>query len=383
MKKIKVVIINPWYTPYRVPVLRELSQYEELDVTVIFCRPIEIGREWSTPGQLPLKAIYLKPLTLLTYQDRRFFNEKKSFQYPKDFIKTLWQIKPDVVVGLEFRIDCLLAFFYSILRGCDYVTWSDMTHLHDIRMGAIRFWIRRLLLRRSKALIGSSTDTLRHFHDNFGFSSRKSYLSILGSHAEEFIRFAGVKAKQPESIRANKDISFLYIGRLVPLKGLDLLLNAFAKFHHEFPKTHLTLIGDGPERRPLLKMVEEFDLKEDVTFKGHISFEQIPHEIVQHDVLVLPTKIDVFGLVIAEAIVCGIPVICSRYAGAANDLVKENGIIVTPENTIEFVSALKSMMSPENRRRMAKACDKMKPIINLNTAAKNFAAAIKQPLLNL
>ncbi|MCI5212274.1 MAG: glycosyltransferase, partial [Candidatus Electrothrix sp. ATG2] len=156
-----------------------------------------------------------------------------------------------------------------------------------------------------------------------------------------------------------------------------LLMNAFAIFHREFPRTRLTLIGEGPERRSLMKMVEEFGLEEHVTFQGHVPFQQIPHEIVRHDALVLPTKIDVFGLVIAEAIVCGIPVICSCYAGAANDLVKENGIIIKPENRSEFVNALKKVMSTENRRLMTAACEKMRPIINLDKAAGNFAAAIR------
>ncbi|MDM8543260.1 glycosyltransferase [Desulfococcaceae bacterium HSG9] len=377
MNKLKAVIINPWYTPYRIPVLREVSQHEELDVTIIYCRPIEVGREWTVPGKLPVKAIYLKPLTLLRYQDRRIFGEEKSFQYPAGLFKMLRQIKPDVIVALEFRIDCLTALFYSIISGCDYVTWSDMTHIHDVRMGIVRMLIRRLLLWRSKALIGSSTDTLTHFQQSFDFSPQKSFLSILGSHAEELVSTSGVKAKCPEEIREKQNISFLYIGRLVPLKGVELLLNAFAKFHLKFPHTRLTLLGDGPERQSLLAMVEKFGLKDHVTFQGYVPFDQIPHEIIQHDVLVLPTKIDVFGLVIAEAIICGVPVICSCYAGAANDLVKENGIVVTPENTAEFVNALNCMMSPDKRRRMTAACNKMTPIINLNTATKTFVAALQ------
>ncbi len=377
MKKLKVVIINPWYAPYRIPLLREVSQYEELDVTVIYCSPIEVDREWNVPGQLPIKAIFLKPLTLLRYQDPRIFGEKKKIQYPAGLLKTIRKIKPDVIVTLEFRIDCLVAFLYSILTRCRYVTWSDVTHIHDARMGTVRILIRRLLLSRSKAFIGSSTDTLTYFQQAFSFPPEKSFLSILGSHTEELFNTTGLKVKQPEEIWEKENVGFLYIGRLVPLKGIDLLLNAFAEFHQKFPKTHLTLIGEGPEHQSLLAMVQKLGLKHNVTFKGYVPFNKILHSIVQHDVLVLPTKIDVFGLVIAEAIVCGIPVICSSHAGAANDLVKENGIIVTPENTVEFVNALKCMMSLDNRRRMISACKKMTSIINLETAAKNFVEAIQ------
>lgn len=376
-KKYKAVIINPWYTPYRIPVLREVSQDPGFDVTIIFCTPLETGREWPVPSSLPVKTVYLTPFTFLDYQDCRMFSEKKSFHHPKGLIKTLHGIKPDVIVALEFRIDCLEAFFYSLLTGCGYVTWSDMTAIHDARMGLARMLIRRLILSRSKAIIGSSTDTLNYFHKSFNFARKKLFLSILGSHAEELVQANGIIPQRSDWVAKSEPLRFVYVGGLIPRKGVDLLIRAFALLQSKHHSVQLTLVGNGPDRNALKTMVDELKLREHVIFKGSVPFHQIPSEMIKHDVLVLPTRLDVFALVVAEAIACGLPVVCSKYAGAANDLIKHNGVVVDPENTHEFYQALQSLISIENRRRMVKANQSVLPAISLETATANFVAALQ------
>jgi glycosyltransferase involved in cell wall biosynthesis len=96
-----------------------------------------------------------------------------------------------------------------------------------------------------------------------------------------------------------------------------------------------------------------------------------------HDVFVLPSRLDVFGLVVAEAVACGLPVICSPYAGAANDLVRENGLIVDPENLDEMVSAMEKLArNPKMRIRMAQAGKSLLRKSDLESAVEGYADAI-------
>lgn len=372
MKK-KILILCPWYAPYRTPLLRELAG--EFDITVLYTMPREAGREWPVPENLPFKTVFLKPVFLWKTDVRKMFGERLLIRYPAGLVRMLMKTRPDVIVALEFRLDCMIGCLWSILRGCGYVTWSDMTPYHDMRLDPLRILSRRLLLSRSHALIGSCTDTLRHFAENFGYPKEKAFLSILSAHAHELAVSAGIPEKP-----AGKDdgqIRFLYVGELIPRKGVDLLIRAFAKVHTNMPGSLLTLVGKGVDKNALEKLAQDLGCGNAVIFRGSIPYEQVPAEMIQHDVFVLPTRLDVFGLVVAEAMSCGLPVICSLYAGAADDLVKDNGFIVDPEDAAGFASAMEKLArEPQLRTRMAEAGKTLLEKNGLASAVKGYADAL-------
>ncbi|MCI5131645.1 MAG: hypothetical protein D3904_08995, partial [Candidatus Electrothrix sp. EH2] len=62
MNKQKILILCPWYDPYRVPLLRELAR--EFDITVLYTMRKQLGREWQTPEDLPFRAYFLEPIFL-------------------------------------------------------------------------------------------------------------------------------------------------------------------------------------------------------------------------------------------------------------------------------------------------------------------------------
>jgi glycosyltransferase involved in cell wall biosynthesis len=380
MKKYKAVIINPWYTPYRIPVLREVANSSEFEITVIFCTPIEPGREWYVPEDLPFKSIYLKPFTFFKYRAHNMFGEEKAFRYPKGLINTLSKIRPDVIVNLEFRIDSIASSLYALFNNCGFVLWSDMTLLHDLRMGKLRLLVRKMLLKHSKALIASCSDTKSYFHNKFSYPNEYIFTSILGNHAEESIKANNIKVKTEEDVIETEKVKFLYVGSLIPRKGLDLLIKAFTRLHVKYPQAVLTIVGDGPERLPIQKFINQNGCAEKITIKGNIPFQIVLQEMCLHDVFVFPTKLDVFGLVIAEAIACGLPVICSKYAGAAKDIVKKNGIIVDPNDTDAFFKAMEEMMTTDTRRDMTAECHSMMPLLSLNKAKDAFLNALRAGL---
>ena len=291
----------------------------------------------------------------------------------------LRKIQPDVVVSLEFRFDCIIGALWARLNRRGYVIWSDMTVHHDMRMGLLRRRNRRFLLSFAHALIGSCTDTLHHFRDNFGYPESKEFLSSLNAHIQERLDAVGVPKKPPR--QDDEPVRFVYVGDLIPRKGIDLLIRSFARLLQSVPDALLTLIGKGVDLEMLKSLAKELGCEHAVLFPGSVPYESVPAEMVRHDVFILPSRLDVFGLVVAEAVACGLPVICSRYAGAANDMVKQNGFIVDPENLDEMVSAMEKMaLNPQMRVEMAEAGKILARKNDLAAAVKGYADAVRLAL---
>lgn len=112
-------------------------------------------------------------------------------------------------------------------------------------------------------------------------------------------------------------LRLLFVGRLVDLKGVDVLLRAMA------PATdvELEVIGDGPLRTRLERLADSLGLGPRVQWKGQLKPAEIPPRLAQADVVVLPSRKDGWGAVVNEALMTGTPVICSSACGAY-DLVR-------------------------------------------------------------
>jgi glycosyltransferase involved in cell wall biosynthesis len=114
----------------------------------------------------------------------------------------------------------------------------------------------------------------------------------------------------------------LAVRRLVPRMGLDVLLRAFASVSPQFPQARLWLAGEGPQRDALGALAERLDLSHRVRFLGQVPEAGLPGLLGAADCVIMPSlDLEGFGLVTAEALACGTPVVGSR-AGATPELVE-------------------------------------------------------------
>ena len=116
-------------------------------------------------------------------------------------------------------------------------------------------------------------------------------------------------------------VRLLFAGRLLPLKGLGLLLSALAGY--KLGSWTLTVAGDGPDRERLETFASQHHLP--VEFPGFVPRARLPELFADHDVFVFPTLTDEWGLVVGEALRAGLPVLGSVYSEAVCELV-ENGV---------------------------------------------------------
>ncbi len=145
----------------------------------------------------------------------------------------------------------------------------------------------------------------------------------------------------------------LFVGRLVPAKGLPILLEALAKVEGAV----LDVIGDGPDRKMLEEKARSLNLAHRVTFLGYQSQAQVRALLKQADVFVLSSFAEGLPVVLMEAMAAGIPVVATRIAGIPELIYdEENGLLVSPGDSNAAANAICRLLAdPDLRNRMAKA----------------------------
>jgi glycosyltransferase involved in cell wall biosynthesis len=133
-----------------------------------------------------------------------------------------------------------------------------------------------------------------------------------------------------------------FAGRLIPEKGADVLIRAFAAVRRRFPQARLLIAGDGPERTRLVHLIEEQSLASSVTMTGHLTRAQMEESFAGASVQVAPSRWEEpFGLVAAEALMRGTPLVATN-AGGLRELVQHEstGLLVPPHDETALAAAI-------------------------------------------
>ena len=138
-----------------------------------------------------------------------------------------------------------------------------------------------------------------------------------------------------------------YAGRLVPKKGVDVLLSAMAIVHERLPETRLLIIGDGPERNRLEHLANKLGIKAAVEFGGHLDATAMEDALACAWVQVVPSLWEEpFGLVAAESMMRGTAVVASNAGGLTEQVIEgETGYLVPPGNANALAVALERVLT--------------------------------------
>ena len=147
--------------------------------------------------------------------------------------------------------------------------------------------------------------------------------------------------EQPSPVATGQVASIVAAGRLVPKKGFDVLLRAFAGSKHH---ARLTLIGDGPERENLVALARSLGLNGEVSFSGVIDREQTLEAMKQASVIAVPSLLEPFGMVALEGMALGKPIVASRVGGLPEVLKDADAWLVEPGNSSELATAIEAAL---------------------------------------
>lgn len=148
----------------------------------------------------------------------------------------------------------------------------------------------------------------------------------------------------------------IFVGRLAAVKGVAVLLHAFARIRADHPDAELVLIGDGTERARLEALATELGLEKSV-FLGSKTQDEVAEELSKSDLFVLASFAEGVPVVLMEAMASGLPVVTTRIAGIP-ELVEEgtHGLLVSPSAGEELEQAIRRLLDdPEKRQLMGQA----------------------------
>jgi glycosyltransferase involved in cell wall biosynthesis len=143
--------------------------------------------------------------------------------------------------------------------------------------------------------------------------------------------------------------TFFCLGRLVHQKGIPVLLEAFSQLLGSYPDTRLYIGGDGESRKAYEALGKSLRLTEQVSWLGELSREQVRYQMQHCHAFVLASFHETFGIVYAEALACGKPVIGTFNGGAEFIIHPDNGYLVEPGNAEQLCQAMERMILNQNK----------------------------------
>jgi glycosyltransferase involved in cell wall biosynthesis len=144
------------------------------------------------------------------------------------------------------------------------------------------------------------------------------------------------------------------VGRLVPQKGFDLLLDAFSRIANRHPEWSVTIIGKGPLKEQLEVQAKSLGLADRMNFTGALA-DPLP-VLRAADLFVFPSRFEGFGNAMVEAMACGLPAISFDCVAGPSDIIRDgiDGILVPPEDVNALAAAMDRLMSdPQERAKLA------------------------------
>jgi glycosyltransferase involved in cell wall biosynthesis len=275
-------------------------------------------------------------------------------------IRPLHRTDPDVVILSGWSEPTfILVWLWAVLKRKPIVFWVESTE-RERPQSRITQWIKRLLLDRAAACIVPG-ERARANCLRLGMSDSRIFVAPNSADRVFFRAKADELAPHRERIREQMGLTgftVLFVGRMVEdFKGVESLLRACAVLEKEGCSLSVILVGDGPDKRRYESVAAEEGLRR-VRFLGTLDRESLCRIYSGADVFILPSRSEVWGFVLNEAMEFGLPLIVSDAVGANPDLVpsEENGTIVPVGDVGALAAALRRLMEDEAlRRRMSEA----------------------------
>lgn len=315
-------------------------------------------------------SIVLKQLNLLKYSFSFRSAISNNIKRILTLRRTIKEIRPDVVISF---IDTTNALTIMATRGLGFpVIISERTDPSRRTLGRVWNAIRDFTYPLAEVIVFQSQGVLDWFPSR--------------------IRARGIVIPNPvppppppskDAPAKNSARRIVSLGRLAPIKGFDVLVKAFTAASARAPHWRLDIWGEGLERLPLERMVDELGMAERIGFPG---ITDRPFDILRDaDLFVLPSHAEGFPNALAEAMACGLPVICTRFGGAATDIITDgvDGILVPAGNPEALADSMVHLMTDSDQRaRLGERASRIVERFSMERVLTLWEAAIDRAMVS-
>ncbi|MCE7065992.1 glycosyltransferase family 4 protein [Dyadobacter sp. CY326] len=371
-----LVVHNQLWAHYKSRLFSEIhsairEKYPESDFLVLQIALYEASRsvmqsDDAITYHYPYKVLFERSLDQVGFKERRAALFAAFDAYKPTVLNITGYFDPAQV----------LLMFYARLKGVKVVLSSESSSA-DHNRSFFKETFKKLIINRANIFFCFGK-TSAEYIESLGVAPSRIPVRNAAVIDEEVVQTRHAAAKQT-AINVQRTRKFVYVGRLATEKNLGTLITAFAnvhKFDSNQRPWQLIFVGDGPERAALEKRTLGYHLEEKIIFKGGFPWYKVPEFLAESDVLILPSKSEPWGLVVNEAMVCGMPVIVSENCGCVADLVKNdvNGFTFDPDQQKELETAMQFFIqNPDNIPAMGEASLKLIAPFSSKQVARQMA----------
>ena len=309
------------------PENRKINNLENIKL-----HPVYFKNKEEIDNQLPFN---FPCFTTHPYSSNTFYDltDTELEQYKQAFAKAIKEevelFNPDIIhsnhlwilsnLATNFNIPLVVTMHGTDLIGCNKTNKFDKEILN--------------LISKTQKIITVSKNNYELLNKQFDDIVKKTVLIPNGFNNSIFYKYNYDKRKVFEKLNINKNYRHVvtYVGKLVEVKGIDILLKAASIYQSE---NILTLIvGEGILLEKLKEMAKQLKIK-NVVFLGNKSQDMLREIYNISNVVVVPSRSEAFGLVVIESLACGTPVIGSNVGGIPDIINKKLGILFESEDYI-------------------------------------------------
>jgi glycosyltransferase involved in cell wall biosynthesis len=367
IQKMRIAFVTNLATHYRLPLFRLLAQ--RFDMSYFFTSS-GARRYWLAEHRLAYDGLEVVPARTSATLAWRLLNGRYDC----------------TVVALAGRLKLLVTVVAVLAARSPFVLWVGIwDHPQTLFHRLSRPLVRRLY-RSADAVVVYGP----HVAEHVARESGRTDGVFVAAQAVDNARFSAevaddaLRAARARLIHGDGFVA-TFVGRLVPEKGLETLIDAVARTND----MHLALVGSGPLRGELERRVADRGLTGRVTFVGYVDQEDLPPLLSASDIVVLPSETtktfkEPWGLIANEAFNAARPVVATSAVGAvAGGLVTdgETGLVVPERDARALANALQVLVGdPELRARLGDAGRARVASWTFTAAADGFSAAIAAAL---
>jgi glycosyltransferase involved in cell wall biosynthesis len=277
-------------------------------------------------------------------RDETSYGDNFTYLSPR-IINYLWHFRPQLIFASSFGVWTILALLLKPLFWWRVIiAYEGSSPGVDYRHSALRLFIRRMMVRVADGCVTNSQ------------AGRAYLIEILQARAERTIvqpyeipdehTLPDLDRVDPlPPVELQRPI-FLFVGHVIPRKGLPLLLEACAILQTRGYQNYiLQVVGDGDYQPELAAFCQEWQLLDRVQWVGRVAFDRIGSYFQAADVFVFPTQEDTWGVVTLEAMLLGKPILCSTGAGTAELVAPgENGYVFPPDDPVKLADLMQQFL---------------------------------------
>lgn len=340
-----MLLFHPALAPYRVDQFNMLNELFDLEVVFLF------DNVWTFNYN---QDILLSQCTFkVSYLLKGFRYKGRVFRF--GMFHTIRRVKPDIIIGYEYSFSTQYLLLLKQIGFIEHPIGSMIDDSIDICyniQSKVRFRARKRGVKLLDFLVVMSHEVSQYYSNEFNLDKLKIIVSPILQIPEKLRmdsnKLESIANSYVEQYNLKNKKVLLFVGRLIPEKALPQFVENISSVLQNEKNLVFVIVGEGTERLLLEDLIKELQFGDKVILTGKYEGVQLHGWYLCATGFVLPSIFEPFGAVVNEALIFGVPVLCSIHAGSSSLINSDNGVIFNPNDKNETIESMKRFLNRMN-----------------------------------